>query len=161
MARGRKHRAIEVAEASGTFKRDPARRPTNIIKADSRNPEPPDVVKNDENALACWMHTCDILSESNILSRTDEHLLAHYVIVYSEWSKCAAHIQEHGHEDERGKSSAQSVAFFKLSTEHNKLVAELGLSPSSRARLSLATSDPYDAKENSDLRAYLNAIKNG
>jgi len=66
---------------------------------------------------------------------------------------------KHGHEDENGKTSPQSVAFFKLSSEHQKLIAELGLSPSSRARLSVATSDPTDAKANSDLRNFLKAAK--
>jgi phage terminase small subunit len=83
-----------------------------------------------------------------------------YVLTYVEWVKVAEHVQKYGHSDENGKTSPQSVAFFKLSSEHNKLIAELGLSPSSRARLSVATSDPHDAKENSDLKAYLKAITN-
>ena len=158
MPRGPKPRAIEVQEASGAFRKDPQRRPTNIIKADDTAPEPPPVVSSDPIAMACWRETTEILASSGILSRTDQHLLCHYVIVYSEWCKVASHVQKHGHEDENGKTSPQSVAFFKLSTEHNKLIGELGLSPSSRARLSVATSDPHDAKKNTDVATYLKAI---
>lgn len=160
MPRGPKPRAIEVAEASGSFKKDPARRPTNVIKAAEGSPEPPKLISGCKYALACWHQTCDILAESNILSRSDENLLVRYVLTYVEWVKVAEHVQKYGHSDENGKTSPQSVAFFKLSSEHNKLIGELGLSPSSRARLSVATSDPHDAKENSDLKAYLKAITN-
>ena len=159
MVRGPKPRAIEVQESLGSFKKDPQRRPTNIIKADSGLPEPPDLIKSDKTALAVWRDTVDILASSNIFSRTDTALLTQYVVTYSAWTRCAEHIMKHGHEDENGKTSPQSVAFFKLSSEHQKLIAELGLSPSSRARLSVATSDPNDAKANSDLRNFLKAAK--
>jgi P27 family predicted phage terminase small subunit len=162
MTRGRKPRAIEVQEASGAFAKDPQRRPKNVIKADSANPEPPDLIKNDKTALAVWRETTDILAACNILSRTDSALLTSYCIVYSEWTKCAEYIQKHGHRDpETGKTSPESLAFFKYASEHNKLIGELGLSPSSRARLSVATSEPNDAKQNSDLRSYLKAVKDG
>ncbi len=160
MARGRKHRAIEVAEASGTYVKDPQLRPTNIIKATAGVPDVPALVSNCKHATACWHQTCDILQDSGILSSSDANLITRYVLTYVEWVKCAAHIQKNGHSDDNGKTSPESVAFFKLSAEHNKLVGELGLSPSSRARLSVATSDPNDAKSNSDLKAYLKALKN-
>lgn len=160
MVRGRKPRAIEVQEASGAFIKDPQRRPKSIIQADSAEPEPPELIAGDPIALKVWRETTEILASSKILSRTDTALLTQYVIVYSEWTKAAAYVMEHGHAGPNGKASPESTAFFKLSSEHQKLIAELGLSPSSRARLSVATSDPHDAKENSDLRAYLKAVKN-
>ena len=160
MARGRKHRAIEVSEASGRFVKDPQCRPTNIIKASTGHPDPPELVRNCKASMACWEQTCGILHDSGILSSSDENLITRYVLTYVEWVKVAAYIQKHGHSDDNGKTSPESVAFFKLSSEHNKLVGELGLSPSSRARLSVATSDPTDTKSKSDLKAYLKALKN-
>ncbi len=161
MVKGRKPRAVEVNEASGRYKKDPQLRPKNTIKAATGEPVPPDLVAKDPIAIKVWRETVEILAESGILSRSDAHLLTQYVITYSEWCKAAAHVLEHGHDNGSGRASAESVAFFKLSTDHQKLLAELGLSPSSRARLSVATSDPNDAKENRDLRAYLRAVKDG
>jgi|DEB0MinimDraft_4_1074332.scaffolds.fasta_scaffold124180_2 P27 family predicted phage terminase small subunit len=161
MVKGRKPRAVEVSEASGAWKKNPSRRPNNIIKGDPELPSPPAFVKKDKIAMACWSETVDILQNTGILSRTDSHLLARYAITYAEWQRCAMYIQKFGHRDDNGKTSSESTAFFKLATEHTKLVAELGLTPSSRARLSVASSEPYDAKSNSDLRAYLKAVKDG
>lgn len=159
MTRGRKPRAIEVSEAAGAYRRNPQRRPTNNIKAASELPTKPELVSSCPVASSVWDEVTDALKQANILSRTDTHLLTRYVLTYAEWTRLAAHIQKHGHSNEKGGSSAESVAFFKLSSEHGKLMSELGLSPSSRARLSVATSDPNDAKANSDLGAYLRAVK--
>ena len=138
MVKGRKPRAVEVQEASGAFIKDPQRRPKSIVKADAKAPEMPKVISNDKVAKEVWLETCEVLRESGILSKTDTHLLTHYVLTYAEWVKCAEHIQRHGHEDENGKTSPQSTAYFKLAAQHTKLLPELGLSPSSRARLSVA-----------------------
>jgi len=108
------------------------------VKADAKAPEMPKVISNDKVAKEVWLETCEVLRESGILSKTDTHLLTHYVLTYAEWVKCAEHIQRHGHEDENGKTSPQSTAYFKLAAQHTKLLPELGLSPSSRARLSVA-----------------------
>ena len=143
--RGRKPRAISVSEASGAFAKNPKRRPTNIINADSGLPIAPDFVTADETALKVWNETTDVLKDCGILSRTDTHLLTAYVTTYAEWQKCYIHISVHGHKDEDGKTSPESVAMFKLAAAHQKLLAELGLSPSSRARLSVASSS--EAKE--------------
>lgn len=159
MVKGRKPRATTVSESSGAWKKNPHRRPTNIIEGESEIPVPPGFVKSDKMAMACWTDTAEILQAIGILSKTDTHLLTRYVITYAEWQRCAQYIQEHGHRDEKGKTSAESVAFFKLATEHTKLVAELGLTPSSRARLSVATSEPHDAKKNSDINNFLRAMK--
>lgn len=157
MTRGRKPRAIEVQEASGAYRKNPQNRPTNIIKGDSRLPDPPDFIRNDESALEVWNETCEVLRSANILSRTDTHLLATYCSTYSEWQKCHEHIQKHGHEDANGRTSPQSVAYFKLMAQHGKLIGELGLSPSSRARLSVATSD--DKEEEVSIASLLKSMK--
>ena len=141
MVRGRKKRAIEVQEASGAFKANPERRPANPIKGDDRDPIAPSFIQTDDRAMSVWSETCDVLRAANILTRTDTHLLATYCSTYSEWSKLHTIIQKEGHSTPDGKTSPESVAYFKLSAQHLKLVSELGLSPSSRARLSVAKSE--------------------
>lgn len=103
-------------------------------------PEMPQCVKDEALASAVWNHVTDVLKDAGILSRTDTHLLTHYTITYSMWLKVQEHVMRHGHADENGKTSPESVAFFKLSSQHLKLLGELGLSPSSRARLSVSIS---------------------
>ena len=141
MTKGPKPRAISVSEAGGSYAKNPSRRPTKIVKADARLPEPPAFLTDDPVAMEHWHEVVDVLKSANILTKTDTHLLATYCSVYSEWTKCHSHIQKNGHSDENGKTSPESVAYFKLLAQHSKLVAELGLSPSSRARLSVAISE--------------------
>lgn len=157
--RGRKPRAIEVQEASGAFVKDPQRRPSSIVKADKEAPQMPKVIKNDKVASEVWDETCEVLRESGILSKTDTHLLTHYVLTYAEWVKCAEHIQKHGHEDGTGKTSPQSTAYFKLATQHTKLLPELGLSPSSRARLSVAGVADEKKEDEEDMMSLIKSLK--
>jgi len=83
MTRGRHPKAIRVSEASGAFAKNPNRRPTNIINADSGLPIAPDFVSADETALKVWNETTDVLKDCGILSRTDTHLLTAYVTTYA------------------------------------------------------------------------------
>ena len=132
--------ATEVAEANGSYRKNPARRPTHTISGSDGIPVKPDFIELDETASAVWDETVGVLRECNILSETDTHLLTSYVSCYSEWKKAYLHVAKNGHENEDGKTSAQSMTFHKLADRHLKLLGELGLSPSSRARLSVATS---------------------
>ena len=158
MPRGRKPRAIEVQEAEGSFKANPDRRPKNAIKADPSEPSIPTVIKSDEDALAVWNETVEVLRASNILSRTDTHLLAVYCSTYSEWIKLHRLISRDGHSTPDGKTSPESVAYFKLSAQHHKLMGELGLSPSSRARLSVARTDE-DREDETSIASLLKSMK--
>ena len=99
-----------------------------------------------------------VLKDCNILSETDSHLLTNYVVTYSEWKKAAIHVSKHGHENEDGKTSTQSVTFHKLADRHMKLMSELGLSPSSRARLSVATSKDQE-QQGTSLASIIKELK--
>ena len=158
MPRGRKPLATEVAEANGSYKKNPARRPQNTIKGGSGIPVKPDFVELDETASAVWDETVNVLKECGILSKTDLHLLTNYVVTYSEWKKAYLHVSKHGHENEDGKTSPQSMTFHKLADRHLKLLGELGLSPSSRARLSVATSST-DKEEEVSIASLLKSMK--
>ena len=124
----------------GRWKKDPQDRPKNIIKGSSELPQPPDFVVSDETAMAVWDETVSVLKDCGILSATDTHLLTQYVITYSEWVKCLEYVQKNGHVGPSGRACAESVTLHKLADRHIKLLPELGLSPSARARLSVATS---------------------
>jgi P27 family predicted phage terminase small subunit len=158
MKRGPKPRATAVNESLGAYANNPNRRPNNDIKGDIRDPQAPDFIREDKVAMKVWTETVDVLRSAQILSKTDTHLLAAYCSTYSEWSKCHRHIQQHGHEDANGKTSPQSVAYFKLSAQHLKLLSELGLSPSSRARLSVATSES-DKEDEVSIASLLKSMK--
>ena len=146
MPRGRRPLATEVAEANGSYRKNPARRPHKKIKGGEGIPIKPDFVELDETASAVWDETVGVLKECGILSETDTHLLTSYVSCYAEWKKAYLHVSKYGHENEDGKTSPQSMTFHKLSDRHLKLLGELGLSPSSRARLSVATSKDKEAQ---------------
>ena len=158
MTRGRKPLATEVAEANGSYRKNPQRRPQKSIKGGSGIPVKPDFVELDETASAVWDETVSVLKDCNILSETDSHLLTNYVVTYSEWKKAAIHVSKHGHENEDGKTSAQSMTFHKLADRHMKLMGELGLSPSSRARLSVATSKDQE-QQGTSLASIIKELK--
>ena len=158
MTRGRKPLATSVAESNGSYKKNPARRPTHTILGSDGIPVKPDFVEIDETASAVWDETVNVLKDCGILSQTDTHLLTNYVVTYAEWKKAAIYVAKHGHENEDGKTSTQSVTFHKLADRHLKLLGELGLSPSSRARLSVATSDT-GKKEKESITSLLKAMK--
>ncbi len=147
-----------MAEANGSYRKNPNRRPPNPIAGSVGIPIKPDFVEIDETASAVWDETVSVLKDCNILSQTDAHLLTNYVVTYSEWKKAAIYVAKHGHENENGKTSTQSVTFHKLADRHLKLLGELGLSPSSRARLSVATSDT-GKKEKESISSLLKAMK--
>ena len=158
LPRGRKPQAIEVQEANGAFRKNPQRSPTHVVKSDPRLPEAPAFVLSDPIAKSVWDETVDVLKDCGILSKTDTHLLTSYVTTYSEWQKCYIHVSQHGHKDENGKTSPESVTFHKLADRHTKLLAELGLSPSSRARLSVASSTKKE-EEGASLASIISAMK--
>lgn len=150
MVKGRKPLANEVREAKGTFKRNPNRRPKTIVKADPRLPEPPDFLLKDEVATRVWHETVDVLKDMNILSKTDTHLLVNYCTTYAEWVKAYTFVAENGHcDNHQARASAESMTYHKLADRHLKLLAELGLTPSARARLSVAKTEDEIKEENS------------
>ena len=149
MVRGRKPRADAVKEAEGAYKNNPKRRPKSIVNADVRLPVAPSYIIEDDIAKGVWDETVDVLKDCGILSKTDTHLLAAYCTTYSEWVKCYMHVSQHGRKNDDGKTSTESLTFHKLADRHLKLLSELGLSPSSRARLSVAKSDAEEEEENS------------
>jgi len=158
MTRGRKPRALEVQQASGAFEKNPNRKPVVTVRGADGDPVPPDFIVSDETALKVWDEVVEVLRAANILTRTDTHLLATYCSTYSQWSRLHTHLSKMGHADENGKTSPESVAYFKLSAQHLKLVSELGLSPSSRARLSVAKSDAQE-EEATSLASIIAKIK--
>ena len=159
MTRGRKPKATSVAEQDGSYKKNPSRRPKNIINGDPRLPVAPDFVKADDVAIKVWNETVEVLKSTGILSKTDTHLLVQYVTTYSEWQRAYVHVSANGHTDkDTGKVSVQSMTLHKLSDRHIKLLAELGLSPSSRARLSVATSDVKE-EQGTSLASIISAMK--
>jgi P27 family predicted phage terminase small subunit len=158
MTRGRKPRALEVQQASGAFEKNPSRKPAVAVRGADGDPVPPDFIVSDKTALKVWDEVVEVLRAANILTRTDTHLLATYCSTYSQWSRLHTHLSNKGHADENGKTSPESVAYFKLSAQHLKLVSELGLSPSSRARLSVAKSDAQE-EEATSLASIIAKIK--
>jgi len=158
MVRGRKPRAIEVQRAAGSFVANPDREPASEVIGDPRAPIEPDFIASNDVAHKIWQETTGALEASGILSMTDTHLLTTYCFMYSDFIRLAKRIELDGHEDANGKTSPQSVAFFKTIAQLGKLQSELGLSPSSRARLS--SIKPEDAGGAGSLASIISAMKN-
>ena len=139
--RGRKRNHPKLQELSGAYKKDPQRRPkANAAEGVESPPEPSDVILSKKSLIKVWQDTCRILDEMGILSSSDAHLLESYCLVYHEMLVTAKTCLEHGHV-QAGKSvesqSANSTVWLKLVREHRSLMAELGLTPTARTKITV------------------------
>lgn len=135
---GRKPRAIEAAEAAGAFKRHPERRNPNAPRADGKRPVHPDWF--DDEAKEKWLALLDLLEANGIVSSDTLDILVAYCTAYSSWRSTQKMIDEQGMtfiDFKTGNLKRNPILtdLHKYRDQCNKLLPELGLTPSSRGRL--------------------------
>ena len=148
MVKGRKPKAPAVKVAEGSFTKHPERRNHEEPKPKLSDPKIPDHVEADPVAKSRWFWVCDQLREMSLLHATDQGLIAGYCLDYS----LMLHLWEHikggnvSHLNEKGNVSTkpEANAFDKVCTRLMKREAELGLTPSSRARLRAPQAEEED-----------------
>jgi len=118
-------------------------------QAPSGLPEMPDwIVSRDiPTAEDIWQRLVDDLDQIGTLAQTDGRSIGRYCVVLREWLKSKAFIEERGDtypiKDSEGKivkfgTFPQALNFKHLLTQLLRLEQEFGLTPSSRAGLSVA-----------------------
>lgn len=149
MVRGRKPLASEVKERSGAYKKDPQRRNKKEPKPKAGIPEASEVVKADDIAGPYWIKICNTLDELGTLATCDYSLLEQFVLNYSQWirlHKLTANanittINVQGNV----VATPEAIQVHKYADRHLKMLAELGLTPSSRSRLQVVKEEEEDA----------------
>ena len=137
--RGRKPKPTAVKEGQNSFQRHPERRNAGEPQAKRGRPVKPAHIETSEVASMQWDELCDTLDELNILTTADRSLLALYCQTYAEWMKLQQHVAEHGatifNDKGNASQSPEAIQVHRYADRLLKMMAELGLTPSSRSRL--------------------------
>lgn len=158
---GRKKTRQEAAVAEGMHRLHPERQQEIVPVTDSR-PEPPLLVQADELCVALWNETCDVLQSMRFLVAEDKQVLESDVLNYRELLVCAEEMRNSGQTcptANGSKPSGASQNWGRLMGLHIKLLNELGLTPSARARL--APPKNRSSQEDNSVGNLLKKLGNG
>ncbi len=148
MTRGRKPKAREVQLAEGAHIKNPQRFRNEVPKTMTAEPVRPPHLEGyagDE-----WSRVEQVMRAAGMWSATYQVTLELYVESYANYRSALTGIVKYGHAIKSGTTADGTVVWrrnpvavelHKYKDEVLKLLAELGLTPSSRSRLSLP-SDP-------------------
>jgi P27 family predicted phage terminase small subunit len=146
--RGRKPLATATKEASGAFRKNPQRRNASEPTVQRGWPAKPETVETDDIASAQWDELCGTLDDMGILTVSDKSLLAMYCQTYAEYIRLHRHIRENGcvlvNVQGNETTSPQASQVHKYADRLIKLMAEMGLTPSSRSRIVAPKKDDDD-----------------
>ena len=154
MKRGPKPRPTAINIAAGTYDKNPNRRRDAEPDPPKGYPECPGTL--DEVAQIEWWYICGLLDEMGILSLADKSALELYCHTYSEWRKACESVAKYGAVlvNRSGDKVDAKRNPFDVVRERNaqmcaKLLAEFGLTPSSRARVEVRQKpkDDFEAWE--------------
>ena len=131
--------ASAVARRNGAYIKDPQRENKNEPVPPKGAPKIPDLVRNDKAALNKWKETVRLLSQMQVLSKADISLLETFCVNYSHYVALLARVEELGFafEDDKGNIRRNPFAsdLSRVTDRHVKLLAEMGLTPSSRTKV--------------------------
>lgn len=151
--RGVKPQAPEVQKAKGAYRKNPQRENKEAPQANGGEPAKP--ADLDEKAGEKWDQLCDDLRSMGVLSSELGDTLTAYCTSYSEWVKARAIVAELGMLVETGSGSVKRnpalLDVHKFRDQMNRMLPELGLTPSSRGRLVSIKPQADDHSEISDL----------
>lgn len=146
--RGRKPKATAEKERAGSYRKDPQRRNKNEPKARRGYPKKPNLIAACKVASAQWDETCKTLDELGILTIADRSMLWLYCQTYAEYLKLQQHVREHGCSQTNDKGNVsqtpEAVQVHRYADRLIKLMAEMGLTPSSRSRLVVKQAEEED-----------------
>lgn len=146
--RGRKPLPTAVKEASGALEKNPQRRNKSEPKPLRGSPDVPESLLDDPVAMSCWTRTCKTLEGMGILTLAEHSVLELYCVTYSQWRNLSAFVANGNCTvvTDRGgtATSPEANQVHKYSATLIKLMAELGLTPSSRSRIHATPEEEED-----------------
>lgn len=139
MVRGRKPLPTAMKDASGAHEKNPQRRNSTEPVAQRGIPPIPESIADDEVASKCWQSVCATLNEMGILTIADASVMELYCVTYSQW-RCLANVVKDGNCSTFTPSGGvttlpEANQVHKYAGTLLRLMAELGLTPSSRSRI--------------------------
>jgi len=143
MRRGRKPKPTRLKVMNGSLDHDPNR-------ANKAEPKPPKTKPTKPRKLTGvaakkWTEVTTLLDYMQVLTSADRDVLELYCVTYANWSAAVDNVKKTGQvivKNTKGNEVAVernpfSAELHKYSDRLMKLQAELGLSPSSRSRVSV------------------------
>ncbi len=146
--RGRKPTNPKLLEAAGSYKSNPSRQPAEEIAVRAGVPTATPLVQTSEVALAIWDNVVDLLVEMEIANGTDIYLIEQFVLNYMNMLHLQKSLMDEGFAIDDGKESIKkhpsTSTLTAAQTLHVKLLSEMGLTPSARARMATPTGNKAD-----------------
>ena len=159
MPRGRKPKPTAVKEIEGTFEKNPQRRNEREPVAPDGAPDCPDYLC--DLAKIEWWYMCNVLDEMGLLSRADRAALEIYCQTFAQWREACQMVAKEGAvvqmQTKAGIITKRNP--FDIIRERNaatcaRLLAEFGLTPSSRSRVQV------EKKATDDFSDFLRSSRN-
>jgi P27 family predicted phage terminase small subunit len=140
MTKGRKKTAPEILKLSGSYIKNPQRENKAAPKADGEEPEMPDYFSEDEKFK--WGQLLEDMKRNGICSSDLREIMIAYCTAYGGWMLARKAVLKTGivlvQKTDDGidaKRNPFSVELHKYREEMNRLLPELGLTPSARAKM--------------------------
>jgi phage terminase small subunit len=141
MVRGRKPNPSAVQRAKGAYKKDPQRENKQEPTAPKGRPKIPKRLSRNPVAHAAWESLCDALELENRLSITDGYIVEKLAMVEAfidvAWN------------------DGDASLFNRLAATHRSLLSELGLTASSRTKVTVPEKKDDGEEELAALQAKL------
>ena len=139
---GRKPLAAEVHIRNGSYAKNPKRQNKQAPKVNHALPLMPEMFETLEHATAKWNQLTEQLSTLGVLAETDGDLLEQYCVSYQLFRDAFVKVQETGlaldESTQHGTTTKRNPycgELHKHMDRLSKLMAEMGLTPSSRTKL--------------------------
>ena len=147
MVRGRKPLPTALKDASGAHDKNPQRRNASEPALAKGIPPIPESIAEDAIASKCWVSVCGTLHEMGILTLADASVMELYCVTYSQW-RWLSEVVKDGNcsiATEKGVTTLpEANQVHKYAATLIRLMAELGLTPSSRSRIHAAPKEEDD-----------------
>ena len=134
--RGPKPKHPKLLEKEGYYRTPPERKQAELTVIEGR-PEPTPLVAASDVSMNLWNQTLDLLASMDIVNKTDLFLLEAFVTNYVMVLDLSTKVMQNGHAQQTttgAKRSPDSQVLLAHLDRHLKYLAELGLTPSARAR---------------------------
>ena len=154
--RGPKPKQPKLLEKEGYYRKNPDKKKVELTVIEGR-PDPTPLIAASEVTSDLWNQTLDLLESLDIVNKTDLYLLESFCVNYMMVLDLSQKVITNGHAQETptgSKRSPDSQALNAHMDRHLKYLAELGLTPSARARFA----SPANQSDNSN--PLLDVMKN-
>ena len=142
--RGRKPKPTRIKMLSRNTGKRPL--PKDELKPPPEVPRPPSILQG--LARKEWRRIAPLLYDAGLLTKIDATMLAAYCQVYARWCEAELEIRRTGTVIKSSKGQPMVSPFLKVANvslqQMTRMLAEFGMSPSSRSRVTIAIAPPED-----------------